>query len=219
MIAVLHLYPRELGINGDVGNVMALQQRAQWRGAELRVIDHEVGAELPEHVDLVHIGSGPASGQDLVLEDVARIAPRLREWADDGVPFLAIAAGWQVLGQSLTFPDGRTVAGAGVFPTESRPAESRVVREVWKADVAGFENHGSITTAGSAVADWPVARFGASLATNLHGPFLPMNPSFADELLVVAASRAGVEFGEADAKLAEVDDRAARSRAAIRSRL
>ncbi len=31
-IVVVHLYPRELGINGDVGNVLALQKRAQWRG-------------------------------------------------------------------------------------------------------------------------------------------------------------------------------------------
>lgn len=219
MITVLHLYPRELGINGDVGNVMALQKRAQWRGVELRVLDHEIGADLPDEVHLVHIGSGPASGQQLVLEDLARIAPRLRKWADAGVPFLAIAAGWQLLGESLTLPDGTTVRGAGVFPTQSRLAASRIVREVWKADVAGFENHGAVTSVGSVAADWPVARFGDSLATNLHGPFLPMNPSFADELLAVAASRAGVELGEPNDKLAEVDGRAARSRAAIRSRL
>ena len=219
MITVLHLYPRELGINGDVGNVMALRKRAQWRGAELRVLDHEVGGELPDEVHLVHIGSGPASGQELVLDDLARIAPRLREWAAAGVPFVAIAAGWQLLGAELTLPSGVTMEGAGVLPTRSTAATNRIVREVWVKDVAGFENHGAITTTNGAAAEWPVARFGASLATNLHGPFLPMNPSFADELLSAAASRAGVELGDADARLAEVDDRAARSRAAIRSRL
>lgn len=220
MITVLHLYPRELGINGDVGNVMALQKRAQWRGVELRVLDHEIGAELPDEVHLVHIGSGPASGQELVLEDLARIAPRLREWEASGVPFLAIAAGWQLLGSELTLPGGATVAGAGVFPTRTTPSPSRIVREVWTKDAAGFENHGVLTTADSgAPVEWPIARFGASIATNLHGPFLPMNPSFADELLAVAAARAGVELGEADAKLADVDDRAARSRAAVRSRV
>ena len=219
MITVLHLYPRELGINGDVGNVMALQKRAEWRGVELRVLDHEIGAELPDEVHLVHIGSGPASGQELVVEDLARIAPRLREWAESGVPFLAIAAGWQLLGSELTLPSG-VVAGAGIFPTRSTTAPSRIVREVWTKDAAGFENHGALTTTESGVpAGWPVARFGTSIATNLHGPFLPMNPSFADELLAVAASRAGVELGEADVRLAEVDDRAARSRAAVRSRV
>ena len=37
-IVVVHLYPRELGINGDIGNVMALRKRAQWRGLPLEVI-------------------------------------------------------------------------------------------------------------------------------------------------------------------------------------
>lgn len=219
MITILHLYPRELGINGDVGNVLALRKRAEWRGLDVRVIDHEVGGELPRSVDLVHIGSGPASGQDLVLEDLQRIAPRLREWAAAGVPFLAIAAGWQILGRSFERADGSIVDGAGVFPTESRATAKRVVREVWTKDAAGFENHGAKTTSDDPGFAWPVSRFGASIATDLHGPFLPMNPSFADELLAVAAERAGQKMAAPSENLALVDDRAARSRAAIRSRL
>ena len=219
MITVVHLYPRELGINGDVGNVMALRKRAEWRGAELRVLDHEIGAELPTDAQLVHIGSGPASAQELVLDDLARIAPRLREWSASGVPFVAIAGGWQLLGRTRQRADGTVVPGAGVLPTDSRAATKRVVREVWNKDVAGFENHGAETTSDDPGFAWPVSRFGSSVATNLHGPFLPMNPAFADELLDVAAAHAGVVLGEPSTAMAEVDDRAARSRAAIRSRL
>lgn len=219
MIRILHLYPRELGINGDVGNVLALSKRAQWRGCPATVVDHEVGGELPIEPHLVHIGSGPLSAQELVLEDLDRIAPTLREWAAHGVPFLAIAGGWQLLGRSLTLPDGTVVAGAGVLPTDARLVPERTVREVWRDDVAGFENHGSVTTVEGAAVDYPVARFGASLGTVLHGPFLPMNPRFADELLAVAAARAGVELGPPDARVTEVDDRAARARRAIRDRL
>lgn len=219
MIAILHLYPRELGINGDVGNVMALRKRAEWRGLEARVLDHEVGAELPQSVDLVHIGSGPASGQELVLDDLRRIAPRLREWSASGVPFLAIAAGWQLLGRTFQRADGAIVDGAGVFPTDSRASGKRIVREVWTPDAAGFENHGSATTSDDPGFAWPVSRFGASLATNLHGPFLPMNPAFADELLETAVARSGESLGAGDERIALVDERAARSRDAIRARL
>ncbi len=219
MITIVHLYPRELGINGDVGNVMALAKRAQWRGAEVRVVDHEVGAELPTTAHVVHIGSGPVASQERVFEDLTRIAPTLRDWFGDGVPFLAITAGWQLLGQRLERLDGTTVAGAGVFPSEARLVADRTVREVWKDDVAGFENHGSVTTVAGSLAPWPVARFGASIATTLHGPFLPMNPRFADDLLETAADRAGVRLGPADSRVTEVDDRAARSRADIRARL
>lgn len=219
MISILHLYPRELGINGDVGNVLALRKRAQWRGGAVRVLDHEVGADLPDIPHIVHIGSGPSSAQELVLEDLARIAPTLRSWAAQGVPFLAIAGGWQLLGRSLTLLDGTVLEGAGVLPTDARLVAERTVREVWRDDVAGFENHGSVTTHEGQAVDYPVARFENCLGTVLHGPFLPMNPRFADELLEIAASRANERLAETDPRIAEVDDRAARSRHAIRQRL
>ena len=81
-LVFVHLYPRELGINGDVGNVMALRKRAEWRALGVEVVDHAPGDELPETAHFVHIGSGPVSGQEGVRDDVARIAPVLREWAD-----------------------------------------------------------------------------------------------------------------------------------------
>jgi CobQ-like glutamine amidotransferase family enzyme len=60
---------------------------------------------------------------------------------------------------------------------------------------------------------------GASVGTNLHGPFLPMNPSWADRLLRAAAALAVVEFGSDDEAIGRVDEYAARSRAAVRARL
>lgn len=220
-IVVLHLYPRELGINGDVGNVMALAKRAEWRGMPLTVIDHEIGAALPDPVHLVHIGSGPVSAQELVHDDLLRIAATLRAWAAAGVPFLAIAGGWQLLGRSLTLDDGRTLEGAGVFPTEAVLTATRHVDEVATSDAAGFENHSATTTIieGEAFAGGRGVRVGDSIATNLHGPFLPMNPTFADALLAVAAQRAGIPVGADDERIARADDYAAKSRDAIRRRL
>ncbi|HEV7741947.1 MAG TPA: cobyric acid synthase, partial [Pseudolysinimonas sp.] len=63
MITIVHLYPRELGINGDVGNVTALARRAGWRGLDLNVIGVGAGDTLPPQAHLVHIGSGPASAR------------------------------------------------------------------------------------------------------------------------------------------------------------
>jgi CobQ-like glutamine amidotransferase family enzyme len=215
MITLVHLYPRELGINGDVGNVMALAKRAEWRGMPLRVIDHDPGADLPATAHLVHIGSGPASAQNLVRDDLERIAPELRAWSATGVPFLAIAGGWQLLGESLTGLDGVERPGVGIFPTSARLTETRTVREVWAKDVAGFENYGAEITG----ATWPVFESGASVATNLHGPFLPMNPTWADTLLERAAALAGVPMWEPDDRTTEVDERATNSRRDIRKRL
>ena len=242
MITVVHLYPRELGINGDVGNVIALQKRAAWRGMPLQVVNHEVGAALPSAAHLVHIGSGPVSGQELVRDDLARIAPTLRGWADAGIPFLAIAGGWQLLGRSLTALDGTTTEGVGIFPTTAVLTAHRAVDEVAAdsdlGEIAGFENHGAVTTLldgtplartlhgrGNAAGDGPARGaqegvvYGDLVATNLHGPFLPMNPVWADRLLEAAARVAGVAMGADDGQCAQVDDYAGRSRRAVRARL
>ena len=215
MITILHLYPRELGINGDVGNVEVLAKRAQWRGAEVRRLDHHVGGALDVVPDLVHIGSGPASGQELVWDDLDAIAPTLRKWSAAGVPFVAIAGGWQLLGQSIIGLDGATRAGAGVFETSAQLTSKRTVGERWSATAAGFENFGTV----SARTDPIVVDNGTSVGTNLHGPFLPMNPAWADLLLTRAAAHARVTLGEPDARVELADKYALRSRAAIRARL
>ncbi len=215
MIILLDLYPDELNINCDVGNVMALAKRAEWRGMPAQVVGHHAGGSLPARPHLVHIGSGPVSAQQSVHADLHTHAATLREWADAGVPFLAIAGGWQLLGRSLTLLDGTVLPGVSVFPTDARLTDRRIVREVWTADAAGFENH-SATTAG---APGLVLEHRTSVATNLHGPFLPMNPAWADRLLERAAAVAGVPMGEADERIARTDDYAERSRRDIRKRL
>ena len=203
VLRILHLYPRELGINGDAGNVLALTERSRWRGIETDVVAHAPGGELPASVDIVHIGSGPLSGQRAVHEDVLRIAPRLREWAEAGIPVLAIAGGWQLLGTELTTAEGERLAGAGVFPTRAtlgatRHVDEVVVRMPDGTAVAGFENHSATTVLDGAE---PLGRIqhgfgngdgtegvvrGASIGTHLHGPVLPMNPVLADRILSAA---------------------------------
>ena len=235
-IVVVHLYPRELGINGDVGNVTALRKRAEWRGLTLDVHDHEVGGELPASAHLVHIGSGPVSGQEAVREDLLRIAPTLRAWADAGVPFLAIAGGWQLLGRELVLLDGTVTEGAGILPTRATLTTDRRVGEVVATsslgEIAGFENHGAVTELLDGAAPFALVTHregrGAAaegvivdrrIGTNLHGPFLPMNPNWADWLLDAAAELAGVTPTAPVPTQAIVDDRAAKSRDAIRGRL
>lgn len=231
MIRIVHLYPRELGINGDVGNVTALRVRAGWRSLAVEVTDVGAGDALPAEAHLVHIGSGPASARQPLHGDIARHAETLRAWAASGVPFLAVAAGWQLLGREVTELDGTVSPGAGVLPSSARISPTRTVGEIAGeselGEVAGFVNYGAEYTLDAGVA--PFARLtsgladglvaGDLIATNLHGPVLPMNPAWADRLLDRAASLAGDTPSEPDARRAEVDDYARRSRDAIRARL
>jgi CobQ-like glutamine amidotransferase family enzyme len=229
-LVIVHLYPRELGINGDVGNVMALRRRAEWRGLPVQVVEVGRGDALPDEAHLVHVGSGPESARRPLHDDVARHAPTLRTWAADGVPFLAVAAGWQLLGREVTELDGTVSVGAGVFASVARVSSLRTVGEVAGeselGELAGFVNYGATTTVDAGAGR--LARLGDVdegmvagdlVGTNLHGPFLPMNPVWADRLLEAAAHRADLSLGEPDPRLAVIDDYARRSRAAIRARL
>jgi CobQ-like glutamine amidotransferase family enzyme len=241
-LTILSLYPRQLGINGDSGNVLALAERARWRGIDVDVVEYDVGGVLPESVDLVHIGSGPRTAQLAVQADLAAIAPRLLAWKTAGVPVLAIAGGWQLLGRSITELDGTVVPGAGLFDTTATLVTRRAVGEVVLASVtgrlAGFENHGAVVRLapsgvplgevvagyGHAGVDAATARVegvveGASIGTNLSGPFLPMNPAAADALLAAALATSGADatLGD-DERVQRVDAAAAKARTAIARR-
>lgn len=203
VLRILHLYPRELGINGDAGNVLALAERARWRGVEAEVVPHAPGGELPPSVDIVHVGSGPLSAQRAVHADLLSIAARLREWRDAGVPILAIAGGWQLLGREFVTPEGETLPGAGVFPSRAVLGTARhvgevVLRTAETGSLAGFENHSARTELEGGE---PLGRLlsgtgndgttegvtvGAAIGTHLHGPVLPMNPVLADRMLGTA---------------------------------
>jgi CobQ-like glutamine amidotransferase family enzyme len=179
----------------------------------------------------VHVGSGPASARRPLHADIVRHGDRLRAWADSGVPFLAISAGWQLLGREVTELDGTVTPGAGLLPSTARMSAARTVGEVAGesdlGEVAGFVNDGAEYAVDAGVP--PFARLtsgahdglvaGSLVATNLHGPLLPMNPVWADLLLDRAAELAGSAGSAPDAHRAEVDDYARRSRDAIRGRL
>jgi len=239
---ILHLFPSELGINGDVGNVTVLRHRATVYGLDVTTSVLGRGDEIPAGVDVVHIGSGPEAELALVLPELVRHSSQLLALRDSGVPFLAISAGWFGLGQRVQFTSGEWLAGAGVFPSETQLLPSRVVGEIalmteWGA-VTGFENHSALVTDGglphfgrvthgtgsdprAAKSDrWEGVRMGSSIGTNVHGSLLPMNPLVADHLIESAVRRTnpGWSIPMTNA-LAEVDSFAAKSREAVLGRL
>lgn len=248
-LRIVHLYPRELGINGDLGNVITLVTRARWRGISVAVHNVNQGEGLPEDADLIHIGSGPLSAQRAVYSHVRRIAADLRAAADAGVPVLAIAGGWQLLGRSLRTPAGEELPGAGVFTSSAVLGDQRTVGELIvtaghngggeSLTLAGFENHSATTTledgaqplglvikgggnTPSAAADTRAEgiRTGDRIGTHLHGSFLPMNPAVADQLLRAALRRHGDDSAWPESDAVRtVDGYAARARSAIANRL
>ncbi|GAA2222216.1 glutamine amidotransferase [Herbiconiux moechotypicola] len=236
-LRILHLFPTLLGLNGEGGNVDILRRRAEARGLAVEVVVHNGGAVAPgfDDADLVFIGSGPVSAEIIAQPLVLEVAERLRALAADGRPFLAIGAGFQLLGTTVTLESGEVLGGAAVFPVTTRHGGTRVVGDFVLdsprvGPIVGFENRGSFVEVGPHGTLGRVV-YGRGntetpgyegfwednlLGTHMHGPILANNPVLADSLLDLARLRRGLEYTIADPdELRAVDERARQARATI----
>ncbi|MFB2555971.1 type 1 glutamine amidotransferase [Herbiconiux liangxiaofengii] len=239
-LRILHLFPRLLGLNGESGNVEILRLRAEARGLPVEVVTYDGDVDSAvvgrfEDADLVFIGSGPVSAQLLAHPLVLAIAERLQALADDGRPFLAVGAGFQLLGQTIALESGEVLEGAGVFPVATRHGGTRVVGDFVLESprigpVVGFENRGSFVDVGPHGTLGRVV-YGRGntetpgeegfwednlLGTHMHGPVLANNPALADSLLDTARLRRGLDYTDPTPEsLRLIDERARNARATI----
>src|SRR5215468_9013606 len=69
-----HLYPEQLNMYGDRGNIITLTKRCQLRGIKLRVVGLGIGDALaPDEYDLLFIGGGQDKGQAPVAQDLHEV--------------------------------------------------------------------------------------------------------------------------------------------------
>ena len=215
-IVIVQLYPDELGVAGDRGNVLALAARLTRAGLTPSVVGIHVGDELPASADIVVVGGGPVSAMRGVHADILTKAATLRSWAGDGVVFFAYGSGAELLGHHVDLAEGERFEGLGIFPFSARRVTVRrvgyVVAEAGGHTIVGFEDNASIwvldagatpfarVTTSSAVASTGSTtmtegvRAGASIATLMGGPLLPLNPSITDGMLAAATRHRGIDF-------------------------
>ncbi|MBO6087131.1 glutamine amidotransferase, partial [bacterium] len=66
-LRIAHLYPKLLNLYGDMGNIITLKKRCEWRGIGVVVDEIGIGDKISEH-DMYFIGGG----QDKQQQDVAQ---------------------------------------------------------------------------------------------------------------------------------------------------
>ncbi|QBF45237.1 type 1 glutamine amidotransferase [Janibacter limosus] len=224
-IHLVHLYPREMSIYGDLGNTRCLAARIRRHGYVPVVHQHHPGQPFPEQAHLVVGGGGQDSGQSTVEDDLERIADRLRGLAADGAAMLMICGMYQLFGKAFVTVEGKTLPGLGIFDVTTRGNEQRMIGPVVLStdhgDVVGYENHSGSTLLGAGQAPFGTVRHGQGnngsdgtegavtahvIGSYLHGPVLPANPRLADRLIGWAAEQAtGRDF-----EPAQLDDEVAR---------
>lgn len=220
-LKLVHLYPKEMNIYGDNGNVLVLQKRLEWRGVGADVVYVGVGETIPEDADIIVSGGGQDTGQISVAKDLMAKGENLKAMSKDGVVMLVICGTYQLFGHRfLTAQDGE-IKGIGIFDAETIAGQTRlignIVIDTSFGELVGYENHSGntfllneqqrlgtvVTGKGNNDNDGSEgAQVNNTFGTYLHGPLLPKNPVFADELLKRALER---KYGD-DGVLGELPD-------------
>ncbi len=227
-LKICHLYPDVLNLYGDGGNIMCLQKRLHWRGLGASVTRLPLGARSSlSGFDIVFIGGGQDFEQQVLLEDLHRgRADEIRAAANDGVVFLTICGGYQMMGHYYETFDGKRCDFIGLLDLCTVGAKQRMIGNykfrctdsAGGSVIVGFENHSGRTMLGSGLEPLGTVLSGYGnngedktegahwknvFGTYSHGPMLPKNPAFCDLLLQTALER---RYGRAE--LAPLDDAA-----------
>jgi lipid II isoglutaminyl synthase (glutamine-hydrolysing) len=212
-ITILQLYPNEMNIYGDRGNILTLMRRLDWHGYKPELIFHHPGKPFPHNADLVVGGGGQDSGQSKVQDDLLRIGDDLHKLADEEVPMLMICGLYQLFGRFFKTQDGDVIKGIGIFAAETHAGPTRLIGNVVISsqfgEILGYENHSGQTFLDAEVKALGKVTKGAGnngkdktegaiyknvFGSYLHGSLLPKNPDFADSLLEKAIARKHGEF-------------------------
>lgn len=215
VLDIVSLYPNDMNIYGDSGNVLTIMRRAQLYGYQPVLHAYNQGDPWPEQVDMIIGGGGQDKGQSAIQDDLYMRAPQLQALAQDGVPMLMICGLYQLFGDYFETATGERIQGIGILGVHTTGQDTRMIGNVVEhsdefGDIVGYENHSGQTVLHAGVE--PLGRVdhdgmgnngqdhteGARLhnviGTYMHGSLLPKNPRIADFLIGQAARRRYGEF-------------------------
>lgn len=222
-ISIAHLYPKLLNLYGDIGNVITLKKRCEWRGIEVEFEEINIGDKINDH-DLYFIGGGQDKQQEDVALELFINKENLINQRDNGSVFLGICGGYQLLGHYYQPHNKEKLLGISLLDAYTVAGNKRFIGNVTaKTDLVtpktlvGFENHSGLTylqgetkplaivTTGNGNNGKDItegAHYKNVFGTYLHGSFLPKNVHFADYLIELALEK---RYGE-KIKLSKLDD-------------
>lgn len=221
-ITILHLYPKDMNIYGDHGNILAIKKRLQQHGYQPKLIEYNSGDDFPDNADIVVGGGGQDSGQTTIHGDLLKIGPKLRQLANDGTPMLMICGLYQLFGKFFETKEGLRMEGINVFDMETYGRNERLIGNVIAESkdfgtIVGYENHSGQTFLGKNATPLATVEMGSGnnsadghegarykhvIGSYLHGALLPKNPNLTDWLIEKAVIK---KYGSFTPK--SIDDR------------
>ena len=205
------LYPSKMNIYGDRGNVLALAQRARWRGLDAEIVAIGLGDPVPPKVDVFFFGGGQDQEQVSVSRDLhGPKGQAVKHAVEGGAAMLAVCGGYQLLGHEYRPHDGEPLLGIGLFDLVTVAGRERFIGNVVVdsdfGPLVGFENHSGLTHLGPNAQPLGRVRVGRgnngrdgtegarhrnAVGCYLHGSLLPKNPRLTDWLIASGLGRRG----------------------------
>lgn len=220
-ITIGHLYPMQMNVYGDMGNVITLCYRLEKRGFEVEYKALNTLKDLNSlKPDIIVGGGGQDSNQGLVQSDLLKYAAELKSQCEDGLVGLMICGMYQMFGHRFILPDGSEIPGVGVLDLETKAGETRLIGNIViqseLGKLVGFENHSGRTYLSNDLVSLGKVIKGSGnngedgnegvvykniFGSYMHGPALAKNPTLADELIKRVLQQKGL-----DTSLEPLDD-------------
>lgn len=126
-ITLVHLYPQEMNIYGDLGNIITLKNRAQWRDIDFEMINvnlDDMGG-IPQG-DIYFMGGGQDNDMYKVFDDLNRRKSEVMGLVDANKIFLLICGGFQLFGNYFLDANLREIKGLGILPVATKAPGSEI---------------------------------------------------------------------------------------------
>lgn len=167
-VKIYHLYPDAMNLYGDLGNILTLQKRCEWRGIGFEVLDVKIGDKVDfTDADVIYMGGGQDRGQKIIASDFVKRGQQIKDRIEDGAVALTICGGFQLFGKYFKTKKGEEIPGISVFDAITVAGDKRFIGNVivdiahtsseWSTKyqyqtievphttLVGFENHSGLT--------------------------------------------------------------------------
>jgi CobQ-like glutamine amidotransferase family enzyme len=161
-LTIAHLYPKMMNIYSDMGNIICLQKRCQWRGIKTKVIAVEINNQFEvEKYDLVFAGGGQDIQQVIIASDLQKKKKFIKAGADAGLPMLTTCGSYQLFGHYFKTQEGIKIPGISIFDAYTIASSQRKIGNIVikinpclslnsshlkiNNNLVGFENHSGNT--------------------------------------------------------------------------
>jgi CobQ-like glutamine amidotransferase family enzyme len=171
------LYPELMSTYGDMGNILVLKERCNWRQIDVEIvtIDQLTNNDQLKNVDLLFGGGAQDREQEIVMTDLQKKKRTIQGLIENQIPALFVCGAPQLMGNYYEPAEGKRIDGLGIFDIYTkhpRAKKDRLIGNVIakletnnlishesllvNSYLVGFENHGGRTYLGNSAK--PLAR-------------------------------------------------------------